>query len=126
MKNSQLVYSTNSNKHKCPTCGQYECICETKADKCPTCGQYECICETKADAPLAGQTAKITIDRKGRKGKSMTVIEGLKVNPMHLAEIARLIKQKMEQGRIEIQGEHRDKVASILQEMGVKTIFSGG
>ncbi len=115
MKNSQLVYSTNSNKHKCPTCGQYECICETKAD-----------------APLAGQTAKITIDRKGRKGKSMTVIEGLKVNPMHLAEIARLIKQKMgtggtaKQGRIEIQGEHRDKVASILQEMGVKTIFSGG
>ena len=62
----------------------------------------------------------------------MTVIEGLKVNPMHLAEIARLIKQKMgtggtaKQGRIEIQGEHRDKVASILQEMGVKTIFSGG
>ena len=62
----------------------------------------------------------------------MTVVEGLRVNPMHLADIAKTIKQKIgtggtaKQGRIEIQGEHRDKVATILQDMGVKTKFSGG
>jgi translation initiation factor 1 len=115
MKNSQLVFSTDSNNQKCPKCGQLECICSTEKD-----------------TPLAGQSAKILIDRKGRKGKSMTVIEGLRVNPMHLAEIAKSIKQKLgtggtaKNGRIEIQGEHRPKVASILQEMGVKTKNSGG
>lgn len=114
-KNSNLVYSTDSTKQKCPKCGQYDCICNKVED-----------------GPLAGQTAKIMVDRKGRKGKSMTVVEGLKVNPMHLADIAKTIKQKIgaggtaKQGRIEIQGEHRDKVAAVLQEMGVKTKFSGG
>ena len=115
MKNSQLVFSTESNKQKCPKCGRLECICEKTEN-----------------APLAGQTAKILIDRKGRKGKSVTVVEGLHVNPMHLAEIAKSIKQKLgtggtaKKGRIEIQGEHRPKIAEILQAMGVTTKNSGG
>lgn len=114
-KNSNLVYSTDSSKQKCPKCGQFECVCN----------------EVK-DGPLAGQTVKILIDRKGRKGKSVTIVEGLKVNPMHLADIAKTIKQKIgtggtaKQGRIEIQGEHREKVAAVLQDMGVKTKFAGG
>ncbi len=115
MKNSKLVYSTDKGRQKCPKCGQYDCICETPAK-----------------VPLTGQTAKILIDRKGRKGKGMTVIEGLRVNPAHLADIARKLKQQLgvggtaKNGRIEIQGEHRDKIAAILGEMGVKSKFSGG
>ncbi len=114
-KNSSLVYSTDSSQQKCPVCHQYECMCEQPDD-----------------GPLAGQSAKIMIDRKGRKGKSVTVVHGLKVNPTHLADIAKTIKQKIgaggtaKQGRIEIQGEHRDKVAAVLQDMGVKTTLSGG
>ncbi len=115
VKNSNLVYSTDSTKQKCPVCGRYDCQCDLVED-----------------APLAGQSAKILIDRKGRKGKSVTVVEGLKVNPMHLADIAKIIKQKLgtggtaKQGRIEIQGEHRDKVAAVLRELGVTVKFSGG
>ncbi len=81
--------------------------------------------------PIEGQKVKIRIDRKGRKGKSVTVVEGLSVNPTHLAEIAKELKQKLgtggtaKEGRIEIQGEHRDKIAEILQEKGVKSKFSG-
>jgi len=62
----------------------------------------------------------------------MTIIDGLKVNPAHLSDIAKTIKRKIgtggtaKQGRIEIQGEHRNKVAALLQEMGVRTKLSGG
>ena len=82
--------------------------------------------------PIEGQEVKIRIDRKGRKGKSVTVVEGLSVNPAHLAEIAKELKQKLgtggtaKEGRIEIQGEHREKIAEILQEKGIKSKFSGG
>lgn len=82
--------------------------------------------------PLDGQQVTIRIDRKGRKGKSVTVVEGLSVNPDHLAEIAKELKQSIgtggtaKQGRIEIQGEHRDNVATILQQKGIKCKFSGG
>ena len=114
MAKSALVYSTDRSKQKCPTCGRYECTCE------------------EADSqPLSSQSAKIYIDRKGRKGKSMTIVEGLKVNPQHLAEIAKTIKQKIgtggtaKQGRIEIQGEHHEKVAAVLRDLGVKTSSSG-
>jgi len=115
MKNSNLVYTTDHSREKCPKCGQYDCVCETSDEQ-----------------PLSGQTAKITLDRKGRKGKSMTVVKGLKVNPNHLADIAKTIKQKIgtggtaKEGRIEIQGDHRDKVATLLREMGVTIRFSGG
>jgi translation initiation factor 1 len=109
MTKSVLVYTTDASKQKCPTCGQYECRCQRTEDK-----------------PLAGQSAKIKIDRAGRKGKSVTVIEGLQVNPAHLAKIAKIIKQKLgtggtaKEGHIEIQGDHREKVAALLGEMGVK------
>ena len=114
-KNSSLVYSTDSNKKRCPKCGQFECICRQEKSK-----------------PLENQTARISLDRKGRKGKSVTLIEGLSVNPQHLADIAKKLKQFIgsggtaKQGRIELQGDHRKRVAEKLEEMGVKTKFIGG
>ncbi|MBN1464125.1 translation initiation factor [candidate division KSB1 bacterium] len=110
MTKSVLVYST------------------ARTSKCPVCDQYDCRCEKNEDKPA--QSARIRIDRAGRKGKSVTIIEGLQVNPSHLAEIAKTIKQKLgvggtaKEGRIEIQGEQRDKVATLLSEMGVKIKFS--
>lgn len=109
IKNSELVYSTDSQKRRCPECGKYECQCP--AEKKTT---------------LSGQVAKLYIDKKGRKGKSVTVVDGLSVNPAYLAEIARSIKQKIgtggtaKQGRIEIQGDHLGKVKELLSFMGVK------
>ena len=107
-KNSRLVYSTNSSQK----------IKNTSNDS-----------STKLKKT---GTAKILLDRKGRKGKSMTVVEGLSVNPQHLADIAKQLKQFLgtggtaKQGRIEIQGDHRKKVAEKLESLGFKTKFSGG
>ena len=108
-KNSQLVYSTDS---------------AIKTSKEPESQQ------TKSQKNTG--TAKIFIDRKGRKGKSMTVIEGLSVNPQHLSDIAKQLKQHLgtggtaKKGRIEIQGDHRKKVVEKLLELGFKTKISGG
>jgi translation initiation factor 1 len=70
-----------------------------------------------------GKVVRVTIDSKGRKGKSVTVIEGLQHNPAMLEEIARILKQycgaggTVKEGSIEIQGDQRDRVTKKLREM---------
>lgn len=108
MKNSRLVYSTDPSV-------------KTNNES-----------EQKSNEIKNLGVAKIFLDRKGRKGKSMTVIEGLSVNPQHLADIAKRLKQNLgtggtaKQGRIEIQGDFRQKVAALLAEMGIKSKMAGG
>ena len=103
-KDSELVYSTNPEYSR----------------------QKNIKAKAEENKSLNEQTARIFLDRKGRKGKSVTVIEGLAVNPQHLAEIARDLKQSVgsggtvKQGRIEIQGDHRKAVAEKLNELGIK------
>ena len=69
------------------------------------------------------KTVRVTIDSKGRKGKSVTLVEGLQHNPTTMAEIARILKQHcgaggtVKKGNIEIQGDQRDRVADKLREM---------
>jgi predicted translation initiation factor SUI1 len=69
------------------------------------------------------KTVRVTIDSKGRKGKSVTLVEGLQHNPTTLAEIARILKQHcgaggtVKKGIIEIQGDQRDRVAEKLRQM---------
>ncbi len=115
MKNSDLVYSTDPNR-----------------EPCPNCGKYGCECETESETPLAGQTAALKIERKGRKGKSVTLVEDLQSNSFQLAELGKALKQycgtggTVKNGRIEIQGEHREKIAKKLDEMGIKSKRVGG
>jgi len=110
MKNSSLVYSTDPNKEPCTVCGKVECECPPEKND-----------------PLAGQTAHLRIERKGRKGKSVTLVENLTVHPLKMAELGKTLKQKLgtggtvKNGRIEIQGEHRQHIAEILHGMNVKT-----
>ena len=63
------------------------------------------------------------MDTKGRKGKQVTLVEGLQHNPGTMEEIARILKQQcgaggtVKQGTIEIQGDQRQRVAEKLREM---------
>jgi predicted translation initiation factor SUI1 len=69
------------------------------------------------------KTVRISLDSKGRKGKSVTLIEGLQHNPATMAEIARILKQHcgaggtVKDGNIEIQGDQRERVAEKLRQM---------
>lgn len=71
-------------------------------------------------------------EKKGRNGKPVTLIEGFEGNDEDLKEISKKIKTTLgiggseKDGTIIIQGDNRDKIMKILQEMGYKTKRVGG
>ena len=75
-----------------------------------------------------GATVRISLDTKGRKGKSFTVLSGLHHNPATLKDIARILKEHLGTGGtvkgnlIELQGDQRERVTLKLQEMNYAVI----
>ncbi|MCY0874364.1 MAG: stress response translation initiation inhibitor YciH [Acidianus infernus] len=69
------------------------------------------------------QFIKIKLEKR-RYGKEVTVIEGINSNDADLKKIASELKSKLaaggtvKNGRIEIQGDHREKVKDILVKLG--------
>jgi translation initiation factor 1 len=108
MSNSRLVYSTDS-------------------------GRVTAAHET-AEAPEKGGDATLIISRqtKGRKGKGVTLIDGFQLPPAELKQLAKTLKQRCSTGGtikdscIEIQGDHREELASMLKQLGFTTKRSGG
>ncbi len=78
------------------------------------------------------QTARIARDRKRRKGKTVTVISGLQHDPATLEALLKTLKQQvgaggaLKDGELEIQGDHRERVAAVLSGMGYKIKQVGG
>ncbi|MEG4282429.1 translation initiation factor [Microcoleus sp. A006_D1] len=78
------------------------------------------------------QNLKVEASRKGRGGKTVTVISGFQEKPETLADLAKQLKAQCGTGgtakenEIEIQGEHKQKLAEILKKMGYKAKISGG
>lgn len=72
---------------------------------------------------VAGMPTRDGPDIKGRKGKSVTLVEGLQHNPATMAEAARILKQHcgaggmVKKGQIEIQGDQRKRVLEELRKM---------
>lgn len=71
-------------------------------------------------------------EKKGRNGKPVTLIEGFEGNDEMLKSISKKIKTTLgiggteKDGIIIIQGDNRDKIMKILNEMGYKTKRVGG
>lgn len=68
-------------------------------------------------------------DKKGRRGKAVTLIEGLRGDlKAQLKELQRLCGAggTEKRGTIEIQGDHRDKIAAFLDKKGFRVKFKGG
>lgn len=76
-----------------------------------------------------GQEVRVFLDKKARRGKAVTVIEGLRLSTEMRDKLARELKQKFSAGgtaegdTIELQGDHVAKTAVYLKENGfsVKT-----
>ncbi|AIF68789.1 translation initiation factor SUI1 [Palaeococcus pacificus DY20341] len=72
------------------------------------------------------QRIKVYLE-KGRYGKLKTIIDGIDEREFDLDQIAKKLKGKLacggtaKNGRIELQGDHRDKVKKLLVDLG----FSG-
>lgn len=94
---------------------------------CPKCGWPEksCRCTAGLDQPVPDRiVARLRIEKAGRRGKTVTVVEGLPRNREFLKILATELKRACGTGgtvaedRVEIQGEHRDRLRELLRARG--------
>ncbi len=92
------------------------------SDICPKCGLVKelCVCETIAKE---SQLIKVFIERKKFK-KFYTIIEGIDQKEIDIKDLAKKLKERLacggtvKEGKIELQGEHKNKVKDILVRLG--------
>lgn len=75
---------------------------------------------------------RLSLDRKQRAGKSVTIIEGFRESIEDIEALAKKLKSKCATGGtiknrvIEIQGDHRAKIEAELTSLGYKVKRVGG
>ncbi|MDA3890330.1 MAG: translation initiation factor [Salinivirgaceae bacterium] len=88
--------------------------------------------EEEETLPANKQNLKVSIDKKQRKGKAVTLIEGFVGTDEDLKNVAKTLKTKCgvggsaKDGEIMVQGEFKQKVADILSNLGYKVKQVGG
>ncbi|MCS6959099.1 MAG: translation initiation factor [Pseudanabaenaceae cyanobacterium SKYGB_i_bin29] len=81
--------------------------------------------------PIAQQKVRVQISRKGRGGKTVTVISGVQGTEDTYKELLKKLKTLCGAGgtvkadTIEVQGEHADKIVTALVEWGYKQCKRG-
>lgn len=89
---------------------------------CAVCGLVKelCVCET-----IAKESQKILVYIERKKfNKNYTIVEGIDEKEIDLKDLAKKLKSELacggtiKDGKIELQGEHKQKVKSILIKYG--------
>ena len=101
---------------------------------CPKCHQLKttCTCSHKPQAPGKSSVVRVSRETKGRRGKGVTIISDLSLDENGLTELATEMKSRLgtggtiKEGRIEIQGDHRDRIVVELEGMGYQVKRAGG
>lgn len=82
--------------------------------------------------PNNQQKLYVSIDKKSRGGKEVTLVEGFVGAEDNMKELGKLLKQKcgvggsVKDGEIIVQGNFRDKIIAILEAEGYQTKRKGG
>ena len=108
--NARIVYSTGVGR-MCPDCGA---------------PQQGCRCGQRADDPTLPRriVAKLRMEKKGRGGKTVTIVDGLPGNAAFLKDLCQELKRVCGTGGavldsgIELQGDLRDRVRAVLSGKG--------
>lgn len=94
---------------------------------CPGCGwpQARCSCASALEEPVPERpTARLRLERAGRKGKTVTVVEGLPRNAAFVKALAAELKRGCGSGgtagesHVEIQGDHLEALRALLRAKG--------
>jgi translation initiation factor 1 len=93
---------------------------------CPRCQKIIGKCVCPSTSPL--RKVLLTLDRSGRNGKTVTIIDGLPADDYLLKSLAKKFKVKIGSGGthfiregngvIEIQGDHQQKLPELLKQEG--------
>ena len=87
-----------------------------------------------ASPAATGAPTRVRVAREvsGRGGKAVSVVLGLPLGPAELETLGRELKKlcgaggAVREGRIEVQGEHRDRLVEALRQRGYDAKRSGG
>lgn len=116
MKNTRLVYSTDPKDNiQCPQCKELKAECQCRPEDVVQEGQF---------------TVIFRLEKGGRGGKIVTVMEGFPRNEDYLKKLTKELKAKCgvggthilseKSGIIEIQGDKRDQLKKILEAKRIK------
>src|SRR6267154_157809 len=115
-KDTRLVYSTDPELNR----------------KCAKCKEVvsECVCIPDAGVAKSRFVAILRIEKQGRGGKTVTVIDRLPKNELFLKDLTSLLKKKCgsggtylmdgRDGVIEIQGDKRELIRAALEKEGIR------
>ncbi|MHB8576072.1 MAG: SUI1 family translation initiation factor [Dehalococcoidia bacterium] len=111
-------------------------VVDRRPARCSDCQRplQSCVCKNRLEkhGAAADGIVRVARDRKQRGGKVVTVITGLPTEPAALAETAGKLKRlcgsggTVKDGTVEVQGDHRDKIAEALRAQGFTVKLAGG
>lgn len=115
MKDTKLVYSTDPTLNRC----------------CPQCKEVIGECTCRKDEPLPKEiSAVLRLEKKGRGGKSVTVLAKLPRSQAFLKDLTQKLKKRCgvggtwyvgeSEGVVEIQGEKMAEIRQTLAELEIK------
>lgn len=84
------------------------------------------------DIFIAESTIRVHLEKKGRGGKSVSIVRGLKMTNAMMKDIEKALKShcgvggSQKNGEIIIQGDQRDKIIKYLEGRGAKNIKKAG
>jgi translation initiation factor 1 len=116
MNDSRLVYSTEFGR-ACPECGR------------PI---ADCLCARTQPLETGDGIVRVQRESKGHNGKTVTVISGIRLQTADLEKLAGRLKRRCgtggsaKDGLIIIQGDHRELLVSLLDDIGYRVKLSGG
>ena len=116
MKNTRLVYSTDPKDNQvCPKCKELK---------------PECQCEPEHDGPVGNFVVVFRLEKNGRGGKTVTVLDNLPKKEIFLSDLTKELKSKCgtggtyslagKEGLIEIQGDKREQIKKILDTKKIR------